>query len=264
MLELVELTNNEVLYHQRILEALPDVTDVWDAQQLLELAAALARRGFPQARRAIYDKFELQQFNESWLGGCQIIELDGIEGLLRVAEVIGARLLKDLEYWEDDYLVSEAGDRFGFETVMASLEEQASASANVRAYKESVMKDRSLRADKHGLTNRTNRQACPTIKHILSKIEAASGSVFSPYSFFGSCASNEEIEHLFSRLLAETRREQLIRYLWIFRRRALPLLNRPLFDLAETNDEELQDAAIAAIANTEDMAVRDLAIRLLP
>ena len=93
MLEIVELTNNEVFYHQRILEALPDVTDVWDAQQLLELAAALARRGFPQARRAIYDKFELQQFNETCLGGCQIVLLNGIEGLLRVAEVIGARFL---------------------------------------------------------------------------------------------------------------------------------------------------------------------------
>lgn len=83
------------------------------------------------------------------------------------------------------------------------------------------------------------------------------------YSFFGSCASDEEIEHLFSRLLAETRREQLIRYLWIFRRRTLPKLDRRLFDLAETDDEDLQDAAIAAIANTRDMSVHDLAIQLL-
>lgn len=58
------------------------------------------------------------------------VELNGSEGLLRVAEVIGARLLKDREYWEDDYLMSEAGDRFGFETVMASLEERALMSAN--------------------------------------------------------------------------------------------------------------------------------------
>ena len=79
MLEIVELTNNEQLYHQRILEALPDATDFWDAQQLIELAAALARRGFPRARRAIYDKFELQQFNESWLGGRQIVELENPE-----------------------------------------------------------------------------------------------------------------------------------------------------------------------------------------
>lgn len=36
-----------------------------------------------------------------------------------------------------------------------------------------------------------------------------------------------------------------------------------MFDLAETDDEELRGAAIAAFANTRDMAVRDLAIRLL-
>lgn len=70
MLEIVELTNNKELHHQRTLEALPDATDFWDAQQLVELAAALARRGFPQARQAIHNKFELQQFNESSLGGC--------------------------------------------------------------------------------------------------------------------------------------------------------------------------------------------------
>ena len=91
LLYLIRVKN--AIYHQRILEALPDATDFWDVQQLVELAAALARRGFPQARRAIYDKFELQQFNETCLGGCQIVLLNGIEGLLRVAEVIGARFL---------------------------------------------------------------------------------------------------------------------------------------------------------------------------
>ncbi|MEW5858458.1 MAG: hypothetical protein AB1861_13925 [Cyanobacteriota bacterium] len=258
LLEIVSLTDDEEFYHQRILEALPNSTDFWDAHQLIELAAVLAQLGSKQARRAIYDKFDLQQFNESWFGGCQIVKLDGIEGLLHVAEVIGARLLKEQDSWEDDYLVTEAGERFGFETVMAALEERASTNANIRAYKDAIAKhSESVR------TTHRNHQSRQTVNNILFKIEAASGSIPSFYSTFGRRASDEDIEHLFARLLAETRREQLIRYLWVFRRRTLPSLNRYLFELAESDDEELQDAAISAIANTKDKSVRDLAIRLL-
>ncbi len=165
---------------------------------------------------------------------------------------------KEQEYWQDDYLVTEVGERFGFETVIAALEERASANANARAYKDAITNHReSVR------TTHRSHQPQPTVNQILAKIEAASGSIPVSYSVFDQRASDEDIEHLLARLLAETRREQLIRYLWIFRRRPLPWLDQSLFDLAETDDEKLQDAAIAVIANTRDQSVRALAIRLL-
>ncbi len=141
LLEIINLTNDEEYYHQCILEAIPNSTDLWDTQQLVELATELARRGLEEARRAIYDKFALQEFDEFWIGGSQIVELDGIEGLLHVAEVIGTRLLEEPDFRHDyDYLVTEAIERFDKQTVIAALEKRASENANVRAYLDAVVK----------------------------------------------------------------------------------------------------------------------------
>ncbi len=236
-------------------DAIPNSTDFWDTDQLVKLAAALAQRGLKQARHAIYEKFDLQQFDECWFGGYQIVELDGIEGLLYVAEVIGARLLKEPNFWTDDYLVTEAIERFGEKTVIAALEQQAKIKVNVRAYLKAIAN--------HTKSIPTTNRSRPTMKQIEEKIEAGSGSFSGIYSSFGSRASQEDLEYIFSQLLTETRREQLIRYFWIFRKRMLPSLNKLLLSLAESDDKTIQEAAIVAIAHTQDSLVRDLGIRLL-
>ncbi len=258
LIKLLDLTGEAPFYHQRILEALPNATDYWEAHQLVELAAELAKRGSAQAYEAIYHKFELQQFNESWLGGYQIIDIDGIEGLIRVAEIIGARLLKDSQCWEDDCLVLEAEKHFDYETIMSALEKQSPLSANVRAYKDAVVGYR-----KSVQTAQRRHRLHLDLNQILFKIETTDGANSYLCSNYGYCASDEEIEQIFVRLLTETRREQLLRYLWIFRRRALPRLDEHLLNLAVSNDNQIQEAAITAIAHTKDESVRTLARKLL-
>ncbi|NER36373.1 MAG: hypothetical protein F6J93_20725 [Oscillatoria sp. SIO1A7] len=268
LLAIADLTGEPEFYHDRILAALPDVTEeeeLWDANQLVELAAILAQRGSERARQAVYRKFDLQEFDASWLGAEQIIEIDGIKGLLHIAEILGAKLLREPEHWEGANLVSEASELYGKEAVVAALSERAEISANVRAYIDEITKRSDFFEPNKSKKKKSSRQTDrdrPTVEYIISKIEA--GANWRYYGgVLGQRASDGEIEYLFERLLAETRREQLLRYLWLFRKREFPRLDDRLFELAASDDEEIQHAAIVGLAHTKDTSIRNLANRLL-
>ena len=102
-----------------------------------------------------------------------------------------------------------------------------------------------------------------TYEGILNGIEKCEGIFPGRYNSFGKrFGTSDELEQLYKRLLTETRREQLLRYLWIFRSKELPRLDKKIFEIASSNtDKELQDAAINALANSTDPSIRDLAIR---
>jgi hypothetical protein len=258
LMELLDLTGNTAFYRDRILEALPGATEFWDVPQLLGLALEFARRGSSQARAALYETFDRQQFHEEWLGGEQIVALDGVAGMLHVAEVVGTRLSGDPEGWVDGSVLSLACEQCGEEPVMAALRARAQDCPAVRAYLDSIA---SLKARHHAAAS-----AARTVKNvdqILADIEAATGPFRGQFIAFGRTAGALDLERVFDRLLVESRQEQLLRCLWVFRRRALPRLDGRLFALAEGTDRELQEAALAALAASQAGSIRDLGLRLL-
>lgn len=79
-------------------------SDTWTLVQLFDLAKLFAQEGNGKARKAIYDRY-LKYGNESsapWAGYSQILDLDGFEGLLFIAQKEGELLSKDNDYWVDD------------------------------------------------------------------------------------------------------------------------------------------------------------------
>src|SRR5690242_2525864 len=64
-------------YRRKVIELLGKEASTWDARQHLDIALEFARRGDAEMRRAIYAMFERQEHNESYIGGDQIIALDG-------------------------------------------------------------------------------------------------------------------------------------------------------------------------------------------
>jgi hypothetical protein len=259
LFSLMDLTKNDQFYCQRILEALADVSNDWDEYQLLTLLRGFAQRGDEAAREALYAKFKEKQVSDYWSASEQIIELDGLEGLLYVVEKLGARLLREPDFTENNYMIAEAYERFGEETVTAALLERAESSDNVRAYLDKVVhnKETTVRPS-------SRRRLELTFDNILSQIEVGSQQSRRYYYItVGRDASEEDIEPLFTGLLAETRTEQLLRYLWLFTKRTVPRLDKRLFELAMSENEALQKAAIGVIANIQDPSVHDFALQLL-
>src|SRR5262249_3227072 len=120
LLSMIDLAANEGWYRDHIVAALNRATEARDISQLMHLAVHFARRGCADAREAIYARFDKsaridqQQFDSS-LGGKQIVELDGVAGLLHVAEITGGWLLEHPDDWASDYLIREACEHLGTE-----------------------------------------------------------------------------------------------------------------------------------------------------
>lgn len=264
LFELINLTGDIDFYRGKIFEALlvsEDRWDIhWDIKQLYDLVLIWAKKDDIRAREIIYQTFRKQKNNTSWLGGEQIIELDGIEGLLNVAEIFGENLLQDNELWEDDWLIVQARELYGTDEVNSALEESAVNNIKVKAYLDAVKTHEAKNKVNRGERGKKNKNI--PLDRILELIESSRNSWYILYKF-GTCASDRDIEMIFDRLLKETRKKQLRNYLWIFKARPLPRLDNRLFDLAISEDEEIQYCAIAAINGNKNDTIRELAINLI-
>ncbi len=220
----------------------------------------ITKQGDKGAKLAIYQKFDLQEFNETYLGGDEIIQMDGLEGLLHIAKVIGKRLIEEDSYWEDDQLYGQACEIFGKEPTDEFLLGHFKENRFVTAYLDELKKheERSKPQDSRSHIERF-RDEYP-IERILEDINNEKGRY--PFIRFGKYATTDEIEKIFSLLITETDKERLIRYLLIFRNRELPGLPQSIANLAFSNDYEIRDVAISALKKSSGVGIREIAITL--
>ena len=89
--ELIKLSKQKEIIRQKILQGLlSEMEDTWAADQLFQLAFLFAKEGDTEFREAIYKRYaETTIDNSRWLGEDVILELDGLEGLLFIAESKG-------------------------------------------------------------------------------------------------------------------------------------------------------------------------------
>ena len=247
-----------------ILQALLDSSDRRDTQQLLDLACRFAKDGHPDAREALYRRFDRGQNKNGWPGVWQIIALDDIDGLLHVAKVVGTALRDGSGTWEDERLVSVAAERLGRDFVLKALESSASQDPDVGAFLALNMSKGAFQPDRRTPGQRS-RTPPPTLEKILAAVEATDGEPRrSRLESLGWRASPEDADTLFDGLLQETRREQLRRYLQLFGRRPMPRLHPRIMELATSDaDEQVQIDAIRALSRVTAPAVREVGLRLL-
>lgn len=265
LISLVTLTGDEDFCFPKIIDALRPSTDFWNTSQLFSLCAILAKRGNQEAKSAIYEKFDLQEFNEGYLGGYDLIDIDGLTGLGHVAHRLGKRLTEEKDYSDDDALFQHACEKFGQEKVEVYLESVSKTDAYIAKYLKEVKAYAEARAhetekSKEAYTERIRRKY--PLARIISDAENEKGNYPGYYMSFGKHAEQNDICVIFDRLLNEEKRERIIRYLWVFRRRELPRLEDVLFQYAKSDDKELRDAAVSALENCKDERIRELAIDL--
>lgn len=263
LMSVVDLCTEPSYYTDSIMMELAKAEDDRDLSQLYDLCLIMAERGSVQAKNAIYDRFDKQEFNESWLGGYQIIALDELSGLTHVARILGQRMRDDSEYW-DGMTYTHACEMFGKEKTNKHLEELSQKDKAVAAYLKDSLEiykawERPNDFNTPEKLRERSRHEIP-FDVIQSNIENVHKHK-SRYLRFGRYATNEEIKTLYERMLNEERPEQLVRYLWLFRKRELPALDKKLFDLCCSENEDISSSAITALSHSTDKRVRDFAIR---
>lgn len=184
-----------------------------------------------------------------------LMRIDGLDGLLRAAAFFGGRLRAEPETPIDDDLLTEAEAQFG-EDVLQTIEGRARFDPAVRAWLDASLASRHAQEEREP-TVRT------TLADALRDPRLTEGWHPLHFGFLARTASEEDLEVAFRRLLFETRRDPLRRWLALFREATLPRLDDRLFELAVSDDREIRWAAVRALANVRAPEVHALALRLL-
>lgn len=280
---LIDLATDKDVFRVPILQALADAPantsgesegkTFWNLEQLFDLAVIFAERGDVEARRRMYERFDREISQGRWLGEEQIVQLDGIKGLVHMAGVIGETGKNRLRLVDEALRMRHLIEYHGKETVLSALAHAARTNPGVKTFL-ATAEPEWFEFKRSDTEPHVTHLVFP-LESILAAVEAAAPEYGGQYSVFGRRASQDEIEFVFGRLLQEARPEQLVRYLCIFGHRAMPRLEQRILDLAVTPSAVmrlhpdtleapwLQWRAIRALANLSDPAIRDLGIRLL-
>jgi hypothetical protein len=80
---------------------------------------------------------------------------------------------------------------------------------------------------------------------------------------FGRYATEDELKAVSLRLRNESDEEVCVRLLWVFRRASLPDLDPRVWQLAESKNDDVRDAAVTALAQCTDPRVGDFGRAML-
>jgi hypothetical protein len=262
LFEIVELAGLGEVVAPLVVDKLrrPSTADeFWDVAQLVVLASMFAQRGRKDAREALYEKFERQEFSSTWLCGTPIMCVDGLQGFLHVAKLAGSRHSNGSGDSEDDCVLTEAYERFGRETVLDALTAQAKTCESTQKFWHSVQNRERREAE------RKQRGPSPleSVETVLACIEAANDKHPHRLKYWGRRASDRDVAIVFDRMLTEARPEQLRRYLYVFGIREMPRLTPEVLELPTRAEGRLLDAAIDALSVFKTAEVRNLGLRML-
>lgn len=232
--------------------------EFWDVAQLSILASLFAKDGRKDARDVLYEKFDRQEFSSTWLCGIPIMNVDGLQGFLYVAKVVGKNLHNN-DGSVDTYILAEAYERFGREAVHNALAAQAKSCESTKMFVDYMHRVDQLDAE------RENQGPRPleSVETVLASIEAAQDKYPHRLRYWGRRASENDVAVVFDRMLTEDRPDQLRRYLCVFGLREMPRLAPQILELATTAEGRLLDATIDALSVFQTVEVRNLGLRLL-
>jgi hypothetical protein len=261
MFEIVQRTGEEAFYRDGILAALMPASDEWDAHQLFDLARMFAQAGDERARQAMYDKFARDDTEEHFTGAEALIQLDGLPGLLYVANRIGETMLAGPDIWEDDYLVNVAEERCGKEEIRRALAEAQAGNPSISAYVNALEASRAQMAASAGGRRDVMKLGYDQIKQAIA--EHGSRKIRIPLTRWGRQANEADVTRAAADLLAEEDDDRLVAYLRLFGRRRFPLDPGRLLNLTRHPNDRLAGAAFKALSQIADPGVRAFALDLL-
>ena len=126
--------------------------DHYGIYQMCELCVFFHKAGYEQAKKVLFRKFEKNVINDfEYSGKLQVMEVGEIEGVLKVAEVIGKELLKNEDDYEDSFTLDDFAKNHKELDVYHEVEKAAATSKYVKTYFESV---------------RANKWSLPTVQNI--------------------------------------------------------------------------------------------------
>jgi hypothetical protein len=138
--ELISLSKQRAKIRKAVLHGLATEQDnTWTLTQLFDLAKIFAQSGDTVSRQAIYDRFFNHPVDHSdWVGYIEILELDGLEGLVFIADKIGKALEKNPDDWQDDMIIDHFQRENPKVKAFAELEKASKQNRFIKIYLDNI------------------------------------------------------------------------------------------------------------------------------
>jgi hypothetical protein len=269
LVDIMDATGEFEWIAPRIVGGIPELEELWDVEQALNLAVRFAQRGVSGAREAVYAEFDRQRFNAEWLGGLQLVVLDGIPGFLHVAQRIGRRSVEQ-EYYIDDYVEDRAAKMYGAEAVAAALNHAAQADPHVARYALAIERQRAEKAERrqqpvekppHGFSRNYDFDAVRG--HLDDPERGLRQGAFWINTWGRYKATDSDLERALDALVVEKDPARQRAWLFVFSQRAMPRFEPRVLELLHSEDGDVSLQAHVALGHVEHAEVRRVAIERL-
>ena len=241
----------------RKLDARDAADSTWDLEQRCELAAIYARRGHDGSHAALYRAFRKLDRCQDLIGGDQIVDLDGADGLIFVAQRIGDWYTTGTSDSTHEGLMKRFDAKHGEKTAERLLASVAQNDSRVAAYLEHL---RVHWADE--TSPQTPIRALPeSATDLIAEIDKGVRWATYAYGSWGLKSSDEDLRMIAKRMFREKDPDRLQRLIAVFQRRAMPEFDARLIQFADHSSEDIRSVAIQAMANNTAAEIRSLALK---
>lgn len=264
--EIAETAGGLVKFRYEIFDALNNAEEQYDFSQLFGFTYLFAKNGDKEAHQLMYERFAARK-SKNYLddmGAGALIELDGADGLIYVAQVIGKGLIDTEESRRIDRPWYAEGI-LGKDATYRILNAARKQDEFVEAYCHSFEQKRS-----------TANNKCPVRLDATSLSGKEVADLIRTGTFLGHeghidlyewrrNASDQEYKVVAHSLLEEADPQAKLRLLRIFNhRRRFPLKPHLILPLLDSEDNNIADVAAQVLSNFDDANLRTIALENLP
>ncbi len=258
--ELINLSGQKDKILPVIFDALKNESnDDWSIEQLFDIAAIFAKEGDERAKKAVYKNYYKYAMNGAdWAGEDAIIEIDGLKGLLYVAETKGKYLSENTESWVDSFFVDDFQKQNPSVDVYEQLRKAAENNSFVKKYLKTIKehkfvvykpnKDKKERYDYQYVKDRFKNKYLGIGPRALEKIP------------------KKDLKKLADDFLKETKRSNQEKYLKVFAHAKFPYDYQPILELAKSKNRKKDmviNFAVEALQFFRSKDIRQFAVERL-
>lgn len=227
--------------------------DTWSLTHLFDLAKLFAQQGDQEMRQAIYDRFCDNPIEGSdWVGFSEILELDGLQGLLFIAEKFGKFIEQNPDDWQDDWIIRYFQEKNPDLDVNKVLENLAKENGHIHIYLENVKRTKASQEE---------HKPKPTkFKDIIDEVLNSN-----PYLSFRRRhdLTESEIKTIAQRLVKEKDKKLKEKLLFVFMYYKFPLDSDFILNLAQKKTDyktRINEFAVSALKFLKSDKIRQFGL----
>jgi hypothetical protein len=259
LFDVIAATGEPDYYRDRLLAAsAPEALDGYDGEQILALLGHFAAQGDAVSRAQLYHVFDANIMTERPDGATEIVEVDGVTGLLTI---VGRLVFDPEDDWEAYSFVRDAIARSGEAETWSALRIAAATDPPMLDFYTLAQRGR----DQYESPALTDREAAPTEDYATLRAQLLAGdrSARRQFQRWAIRAADDELRLAAVDVLTENDPKRLEVLLSLFRKRPFPLEHARLLTLARSTDRRIAALSRTILANLTHPDVRALGLALL-